>query len=449
MADAAIRDRKLVHIDQARGRFRVHRDAFRSPEIFEAEKELIFSKCWLYLAHVSELRNKGDYLTRTVGGRDLIFMRSRAGELIAVFNTCLHRGARVCREKRGNAKNFSCPYHGWVYNTEGKLLSMNAERGFPQDINADGALNLKRVPRLEQYRGFYFVNFDPRAISLSDYLADAKGFLDVMCDQAEGEIEVLPGEHAYGINANYKLLCENSYDGYHLLPTHISYLEFLDERNQASGADSAVTFMLKQYAKQGRACGLGHGHAGLESWVPTGRPVAQWVPPWGPEVKQEIDATRARLEQKFGKERAELIADVQKNMVIFPNLVINDNVGFTLRVIEPTGPSSMRVNAWAFAPVDESPRLRALRLDNFVGFLGPAGFGSADDVEMLELCQRGLDHAPVEWNELSKGMNGEGDPRRQVCGPDDEGQMRAYWAQWDLMMRGAPAFEATGQETAA
>ena len=160
MADQAIRERTLVHIDQPKGRFRVHRDAFRSAEIFAAEKELIFAKCWLYLGHVSELRNKGDYLARTVGGRDLIFIRSRAGELVAVFNTCAHRGARVCREKRGNAKNFSCPYHGWVYNTEGKLLSMNAERGFPQDINADGSLNLRRVPRLEEYRGFYFVSFD-------------------------------------------------------------------------------------------------------------------------------------------------------------------------------------------------------------------------------------------------------------------------------------------------
>jgi p-cumate 2,3-dioxygenase alpha subunit len=126
-------------------------------------------------------------------------------------------------------------------------------------------------------------------------------------------------------------------------------------------------------------------------------------------------------------------------MVIFPNLVINDNVGFTIRVIEPMSPSSMRINAWALAPADESATFRALRLDNFVSFLGPAGFGSADDVEMLELCQRGVDHSPVEWNEISKGMNGQ-DPRTAVCGPDDEGHMRAYWAQWDLMMRGQAAF---------
>ena len=66
---------------------------------------------------------------------------------------------------------------------------------------------------------------------------------------------------------------------------------------------------------------------------------------------------------------------------------------------------------------------------------------SPDDVEMLELCQRGLLHSPVEWNELSKGVKAVEDARREVGGPDDEAQMRAYWAQWDLMMRNQAAFE--------
>ena len=447
MSALPVSDRRLVHIDLARGRFRVHRDAYRSAEVFEAEKELIFSKCWLYLGHETELPGKGDFLTRRVAGRDLIFVRSREGVLGAFFNTCMHRGAQVCRERRGTTKSFSCAYHGWVYNTEGKLLSMNAKSGFPADVNADGALHLRRVPRLEHYRGFYFVNYDADAIGLADYLAEAKSFLDVMCDQGEGEITVVPGEHAYAINANYKFLCENSYDGYHLLPTHISYLEFLDEQSNLTGKESAVSFLINEYAKKGRGRGLGHGHGGLESWVASGRPVAQWIPAWGDELKREIDATRARLEARHGAERAGLIADVQKNMVIFPNLVINDNVGFTIRVIEPVSTNSMRVNAWALAPVNESPKMRALRLDNFVSFLGPAGFGSADDVEMLELCQRGVEHAAVDWNEISKGMRG-GDPRIEECGPDDEGQMRAYWTQWDLIMRGQPAFTRSSERAA-
>jgi len=434
--------RKLVDIDPVHHRFRVNRDAYRSAEIFAKEKELIFAKCWLYVGHVSELAAKGDFVARTVGGGDLIFMRGRTGEIGAFFNSCTHRGTRICREKRGSAKSFACPYHGWVYNTDGKLVSMNATKGFAADINADGALNLRRVPRLEEYRVYYFVNYNPAAISLVDYLAGATEFLDSMCDQSEAGLVVLPGEHSYSINANFKYLCENSYDGYHLLPVHVSYLEFLDDRLKASGDQGAVNFIANLFNKQGRGRGLGNGHGALESWVPTGRPVASWIPPWGPEVKKEIEAKRTWLEQQFGKERADFISDVQKNLVIFPNLVINDNVGMIIRTIEPVSATSMRVNSWALGPPDESAVLRAIRLDNFVSFLGPSGFGSADDIEMLELCQRGIEHSPVEWNELSKGMNGAEDSRVEVCGPDDEGHMRAYWAQWDRMMRGAETLEA-------
>jgi p-cumate 2,3-dioxygenase subunit alpha len=441
MSSVLTSPKKLVDIDSVHHRFRINREAYRSAEIFEKEKQLIFAKCWLYVGHASEIPNKGDFVARTVGGGDLIFMRGRSGEVGAFFNSCTHRGTRVCREKRGTAKSFACPYHGWVYNTEGKLVSMNATN-FVADINADGALDLRKVPRLEQYRGFYFVNYNPAAITLVDFLAGATEFLDSMCDQTEAELVVLPGEHSYSINANFKYLCENSYDGYHLLPVHVSYLEFLDDRLKAAGDQGAVNFIANLFTKQGRGRGLGNGHGALESWVPTGRPVASWIPPWGPEVKKEIDAKRAWLAERFGKERADFISDVQKNLVIFPNLVINDNVGMIIRTIEPTSASTMRVNSWALGPTDESAELRAIRLDNFVSFLGPSGFGSADDIEMLELCQRGIEHAPVEWNELSKGMNGAEDSRVEVCGPDDEGHMRAYWTQWERMMRGAETLEA-------
>ena len=206
---------------------------------------------------------------------------ARSGTVGAFFNSCTHRGTRVCRETRGNTKSLACPYHGWVYNTEGKLVSMNTDTGFAKEINADGSLDLRKVPRLEEYRGFFFVNFNPQAISLEQYLAGATEFLDSMCDQSEAGLTVLKGEHSYSINANFKYLCENSYDGYHLLPVHVSYLEFLDERLKASGAESAVNFISNAFKKQGRGRGLGNGHGALESWVPTGRPVAQLDPARG------------------------------------------------------------------------------------------------------------------------------------------------------------------------
>jgi p-cumate 2,3-dioxygenase alpha subunit len=432
---------RLVEVRPDLARFRIHRSAYRSPDVFEQEKRQIFDKCWLYLGHVTELQKKGDYLTRRVGGRDLVFVRGSDDGIHAFFNSCTHRGTPVCREAKGNSKNFTCPYHGWVFSNTGNLRSTSSEGGYRGDLNEDGRLNLRRVPRLEDYRGFWFVNFNANAISLYDYLAGARAQIDCICDQTPNRQIILPGEHTYSVRANYKLLCENSYDGYHLTSVHASYIDFL--RDQAAGTPAAgmVDQVMNSFATQGQGRALGNGHAVLESYVPTGRPVAYWIPPWGPEVKQEIDAKRAWLEAQYGKERAQYISEVQKNLVIFPNLVINDILSITVRVIEPDGPNFLRVSAWAMGPEDESAALRAIRLDNFISFLGPAGFGSPDDIEMLELCQRGIEHTPIEWTELSKGMNWTDDPTGHSASPDCEVHMQAYWHQWDRMIRNIDTLE--------
>ncbi len=433
----------LVDANRERRTFRVHRDAYRSAEIFSHEKELIFGRCWLYLGHQSELAKNGDFVTRRVGGRDLIFIRGRDGKISALYNNCTHRGARICRERKGTARNFACPYHGWIFNTSGKLLSTSTDHGYPEDLNASGRLDLRPVARLDNYRGFYFVNYNPGAISLHDYLDDARTAFDNLCDQAETELIILPGEHSYTIKANYKLMAENSYDGYHLTSVHGTYFEFL--RDRAAGNEAAIRQLestIQDYFTSGRTRSLGKGHAILDSMVPTGRPVAQWTPIWGPEIKKEIDAKRAYLEAKVGKEKADYIADYQKNLVIFPNLVINDILAATVRVIEPEGSDFMRVTAWAIGPKEESVALRQLRLDNFISFLGPAGFGSPDDIEMLELCQTGNAHSPIEWSEVSKGYSGEGDVLHAWGRPDDENHIQSYWTQWDRVMRGLDKLEA-------
>jgi len=442
MNDVSSPKRPHIDVDHEARRFRINRENYKSQEIFEREKELIFSRCWLYLGHASELPKKGDYVTRIVGGRQLIFAHGRSGELKAFFNSCTHRGATVCRERKGNKKSFTCCYHGWVFSNEGKLLSMNTDHGFPDDINADGNLNLRVVPRLEEYRGFYFVNYNPTAISLYDFLAGARDCIDAICDQSDSEMVILPGEHTYTIKANYKYLIENSSDGYHLLPVHATYFDYLNDRFKGTKDEGAVDKLVKGYYKMGQVRCLGNGHTILESMVPTGRPVASWIEPWGLEVKEEIDAIRDRLENKFGKERMEYISETQKNLIIFPNLVINDIQSITVRYIEPESHNFMRVTGWALGPAEESAKLKAIRLDNFVSFLGPAGFGSPDDIEMLEICQKGVEGSPIEWTELSKGMSESEDLLTRTGGPDDEVQFQAFWAQWDRVMRNLDKLEA-------
>jgi hypothetical protein len=88
----------------------------------------------------------------------------------------------------------------------------------------------------------------------------------------------------------------------------------------------------------------------------------------------------------------------------------------------------MEVNAWALAPIDESAEDSALRLDNFLTFLGPGGFATPDDVEMLESCQRGFMNREAQWSDISRGM------KRDHPSIIDEMQMRTFWRRWNVLM---------------
>ncbi len=413
---------EYLRVDEGRGLFKVARTAFVSPEVLALEQTRIFERCWLYLGHESELAKPGDFVTRAVAGRNLIFNRDRTGAVNAFYNTCTHRGAFVCREARGNSKMFQCFYHGWVFSDAGALIDQPGKDAYPDKFNADGSSNLARVERLENYRGFYFINFDRAAIGLEEYLGNARAYMDLVIDQAESGMEIIGGTQQYAIDANWKLLTENSVDGYHAMTTHATYMDYLGN----SGA-------LARVGIAGGAYALGNGHAVIEYSSPWGRPIAQWVPTWGEAAKQDVADIKARLVARTGPEKAERMASLNRNLLIFPNLVINDVMAITVRTFYPLAPDRMTVNAWAMGPCEEDAAMRERRLFNFLEFLGPGGFATPDDVEALEMCQRGYKNIQaVGWNDISKGM------LREKPGTNDELQMRAFWRQWNLMMTAMP-----------
>jgi p-cumate 2,3-dioxygenase alpha subunit len=410
----------MVEEDRDRHLFRVARRAFTEDRVLEAERRGIFDRCWLYLGHGSEIAQNGDYLARSVGGRDLIFNRDRGGAVHAFLNSCPHRGATLVREPRGNALSFQCFYHGWAFNVNGRFASRYAEGNYGEGHYSGGCADLVATPRLEQYRDFYFVNFDRNAISLSDYLAGAKAYIDLVADQGEEGMEIVGGDQSYFINANWKLLAENSVDGFHGLPTHSTYFDYLGAVGGVRMGDPGNEF-------RGNHRDLGNGHAVIEYPSPWGRPVARWTPAWGEDKRELIEAGRARLIAAHGQERGLRMAEHSRNMIIFPNLVINDIMAVTVRTFQPLAPDRMAVSAWALGVKNEDAGVRAIRLFNFLEFLGPGGLATPDDVEALECCQRGYrNQREATWNDISKGM-----PRGALARTDDEEQMRCYWREWD------------------
>ncbi|MFO1426514.1 MAG: Rieske 2Fe-2S domain-containing protein [Steroidobacteraceae bacterium] len=423
------RSRFLEH-DPDRHVFRVHRSAYASPEVFEEEKRKVLYRSWVLLGHEAEIARPGDFVTRRVIDREIIFNRDSDGNVNVFYNSCMHRGPAVCKVKAGSAKTFICPYHGWAYRNNGQLASAGsraADASYPPEYfkPGPGSVTLKRVKNVAQRAGFYFVNFDERAMPLDDFLAGAGARLDRMALQTTAGFELIAGVHEYDINANYKLLCENSYDGYHLLQTHATYLAYMAEMLKGSNLDPKLG---------GNVLTLGNGHACFEIPVLSGRPVAQWLPHWGEEAKRLIDEKRNEVIGRLGEERGANVCDFNSNMVIFPISIVNDQQTILARAIIPLSHNRMRVRAWSVAPKDEHPALRRIRMENVLSFLGPTGFATPDDVSMLEWAQTGYESTDVEWNDFSKGMR-PGEPLQQgTTIYDDELHMRSYWLQWDKMM---------------
>jgi len=449
--DQLVNDNRLIRIDSERAQFLVSRRVFTDPAVLAAEQERIFTKCWLYLGHDSELAKPGNYLSRHVAGRDLIFNRDARGTVHAFYNLCVHRGGRICRDRSGSARMFACIYHGWVYDADGSLRTVPQEDLYPEGYAKTHHRGLVPVPRLEQYRGFWFICLDPGAMSLSDYLAGAKEYIDDIADQSEVAMTIVPGAQEFTVNANWKLWHENGMDPFHVASVHASYFDFAIETNKnlktrdpgaAEASDlvnvriDATEMMKRRYvelmkSKQALQLDLGNGHMAYHYPSTHGRPVALWHPTWSDAARNDINEVYRRLVERCGEERAKRIAHQDHHILIFPNLAIVDNHGIMIRTYYSDTPESMTVQSWTIAPQEETPELRRVRLYSYMDFLGPAGFGTPDDIEAIEEAQRGY-RASQDfggWNDVSAGMAPKNPAGRAAHG--DEGRIRVFWSTWD------------------
>jgi p-cumate 2,3-dioxygenase subunit alpha len=402
--------------DRAMPRFRVNRNAMTDPAVLAEEREAIFNHSWLYIGHETELRKPNDFKTRNVAGRPLIFARDTKGQIRVWVNSCPHRGAMLCRETQGNARFMTCFYHGWTFNTSGEIVSMPGDASYGPGFDRPG---LAAPARTESYRGFVFVTFDPDIVDLQTYLAGAREYLDLVCDQSETGMEILQGSHEYSVRANWKLLIENSIDAYHAVSTHQRYFEMVLAARGKLDAGALG---------QSRGIELGNGHAVVAGGPGSGEIFGR---PLSAEAQAERIQRFGRLRAKYGDAWIDRLSGA-RNLVIFPNLIVIDLVmGVVVRKIDPISPDYMEVHAWELAPPEEGDELRRQRLDNFLTFWGPGGLASPDDVEALETCQRSFAaRREIGWSDISRGMH------KPAPAGSDELQMRTWWRQWHKMITG-------------
>lgn len=382
--------RNAVEVDAEKGIYRGDRAAFTDEEIFELEMKYIFEGNWVFLAHESQVPNPGDYYTLWVGRQPVVITRTADGELKAMLNTCSHRGATLCRKKRGNKSSFTCPFHGWTFKNDGALLRARDEKkgGYPAGFRKNGSHDLKHLPRFENYRGFLFGSLSDDVVSLAEYLGESARIIDSIVDQSPEGLEVLRGTSTYTYEGNWKLTAENGADGYHVGTVHWNYLSTMGQRNYEKGGTQAVD--AKSWSGDGGFYSFENGHMML------------WTQVRNPEVRpvyQHYDELKDRL----GENRADFIVGTTKNLCLYPNVYLMDQFSTQIRVLRPISVDKTEVTIFCWAPKGESAEQRTKRIRQYEDFFNVSGMGTPDDLEEFRACQQGFYAKGLKWNDMSRG----------------------------------------------
>lgn len=411
----------------------VHASLYIDPAVFELEMERIFDRCWVYVAHESEIPEPGGFKLAWIGRKSVIVARGEDRIVRVLMNRCAHRGATVCQVERGTAATFRCAYHGWSFRTDGSLAAAPYADGYGPSFRRED-WSLAAAPRVASYRGFVFASLAASGPSLDEHLgAPVREQLDYFCDLSpEGEIVARSGTNKYGYDANWKLQLENSVDGYHPNFTHQAFFD-------SFGTRMNVPNDLFKGNSLGQNRDLGNGHALLDfrAYNRASADVAKRIEdlrriPWG---EGYWDA----LVKRLGKERAlDVLTTHGTHMSIFPNLVVLQN---QIRVIRPVTVDRTEVllNPVLLAGAPDELNTRRLRLHEM--FYGPGGGGVPDDIEMFRRIHIGLDSIDP-WIRFWRGRHRE---RRDADGTiygqmSDEVAQRAIWRRWrDMVVEEARA----------
>lgn len=177
-----------------------------SDEAFAFDTEVMLKSVWLYACTVAHVKNPGDYFVFEVAHNSIIIVRGRDGEVRAFWNSCRHRGARICQEQRGRAPRLMCPYHQWTYGLDGALLA--ARSMAPGFDKKDHGLS---PVALENVGGLIFI-----------CMSDTPPPIDRVKDDIVDQIAIYDLDHMkvavqdnYIEDANWKLVMENNRECYH------------------------------------------------------------------------------------------------------------------------------------------------------------------------------------------------------------------------------------------
>lgn len=417
---------------------RVHRSVYIDPALFELEMERIWHRTWVYVGHESQVRQAGDFFSTEVGRSPVVMVRHTDGKVRVVFNRCSHKGVQVVRARTGSVKNFICPYHGWVYGTDGALRGLPLPEGYEGTCvkAGDPEFGLKALPRVASYRGFVFASLAKDGPDLETFLGDAKVGFDDMVDRApDDEVEVY-GTCARTIqHANWKFFFENQLDAVHAGITHESSTAAAREvAKKMFKKPEDVTRVVQMFLAQEppepksvwvklNSANFAFGHGNF----------------LGYQEHRGNDATtleyEAMIKEKYGAEEGEKkLARSLHHTVIYPCLSIQSQFQ-QLRVIKPIAVDRTLMEIWHFR-LKGAPKAftrRNMIIANAVNT--PATIISCDDYENWLRAQQGLQAQAQEWVSMHRNHGNDvqdGHVLRSRIGTSEVFQRNQYaaWAQY-------------------
>ena len=219
------------------GLTRVPYEVYSDRSIYEREQAAIFrERTWNFLCLEAEIPNPGDYKTTRLGDAPVIVARAADGAIHAFDNRCAHRGALLCFNSCGNARNFTCVYHSWSYDLKGNLTGVafrngvDGKGGMPADfkLRDHGPRKLK----VATFSGLVFGSYSPDTPPIEEYLgAEIAARIRRVLNRP---IKVL-GYSSQILPNNWKLYAENVKDSYHASLLHLFFTTFRINRLSQPG----------------------------------------------------------------------------------------------------------------------------------------------------------------------------------------------------------------------
>ena len=398
---------------------------FVDPEVYRAEQERVFGRCWLYVAHETQIPQPGDFVTSYMGEEAVIVCRDPEGRARVFVNSCRHRGARICRVDEGNTRVFQCPNHGWTYDLQGRLV------GVPQYQEAyHGELKreewgLLEVPRVDSYRGLIFASLNEETESLDAYLGEIRWYLDILLHRTARGWVVLPGVHKWSLRGNWKLAAEQfGGDNYHVTATHggMAQLGLIPPGKNSGDQPWVRDFEVKTEK----------GHGWINLAIPDPPNIAETLGPFQAQV-------RAEARQRLSAAQADLVGTIHVGTV-FPNFSLLSFAGFlAIRLWQPRGPDRMEVWSWSLVEREAPPSVVELARKMQILTFSPSGVFEQDDGEMWGNCLEAMSgfyrrRFPLNY-QLGAG-HGRRDPEKPglIHPPSTEIGVFGFYERWRTLM---------------